>query len=141
MITVCVAGSFDPPHRGHIQHIHAAKALGDRLVVLLNPDRDLLGKKGFIFMNWAERREILMALRDVDEVVEITDLDGTCADTLAKVRPDIFAKGGDRSSDATMPPNEVDMCRKLGIKIVYGVGGAKVQSSSELVRAAREKAR
>ena len=140
-IIVAVAGALDPLHVGHIRHIRAAKKLGDQLVVLLNPDRDLEVKKGFVFMPWAERAEILMALRAVDRVVEITDGDGTCAETLAKVKPDIFAKGGDRTGPDHMPPGELEVCEKLGIQIVYGVGGGKVQSSSELVRAAREKAK
>jgi cytidyltransferase-like protein len=130
---------MDPLHVGHIRHIRAAKELGDRLVVLLNPDRDLVAKKGFAFMPWAERAEILMALSAVDQVIEITDSDGTCAQTLARVKPDIFAKGGDRSGPDKMPQNELDVCEKLGIKIVYGVGGGKIQSSSELVRAARRR--
>jgi D-beta-D-heptose 7-phosphate kinase/D-beta-D-heptose 1-phosphate adenosyltransferase len=136
MVTVCVAGAFDPVHPGHIRHFHEARKLGDCLVVLLNPDRDLVAKKNYAFMTWGERREILMALRDVDAVVEITDGDGTCAQTLARVKPDIFAKGGDRV-EGTLPPVEVAVCERLGIKIVYGVGGGKIQSSSVLVRAAR----
>jgi D-beta-D-heptose 7-phosphate kinase/D-beta-D-heptose 1-phosphate adenosyltransferase len=88
-------------------------------------------------MTWAERAEILIALRCVDSVIEITDLDGTCAQTLAKVKPDIFAKGGDRTGPDKMPQAELDVCRELGISVVYGVGGGKIQSSSKLVRAAR----
>ena len=106
------------------------------MVVLLNPDRDLLSKKGYAFMGWAERAAILMEFRCVDDVVELTDMDGTCAGTLAKLRPDIFAKGGDRTGPDRMPQSELDICEKMGIKIVYGVGGGKIQSSSELVRAA-----
>ena len=140
MVTVCVAGAFDPVHIGHLHHLRAAKSLGDRLVVLLNPDCDMISKKGFAFLPFAERREILREMRCVDEVVEITDGDGTCAQTLAKVRPHIFAKGGDRT-ETNMPPGELEVCENLHIKIVYGVGGGKVQSSSELVRAAREKTR
>jgi hypothetical protein len=33
-----------------------------------------------------------------------------------------------------MPKSEVELCEKLGTKIVYGVGGGKVQSSSWLVK-------
>jgi D-beta-D-heptose 7-phosphate kinase/D-beta-D-heptose 1-phosphate adenosyltransferase len=138
-IVVAVAGAFDPVHVGHTRHFREARKLGDCLVVLLNPDRDLLAKKNFVFMPWVERREVLMALRDVDVVVEITDLDGTCATTLARVKPDIFAKGGDRDGPHNMPQSELDICEQIGIRIVYGVGGGKIQSSSELVRAAREK--
>jgi len=49
------------------------------------------------------------------------------------VKPNIFAKGGDRTPD-NMPKSEVELCEKLGIKIVYGVGGGKAQSSSWLIK-------
>ena len=137
---VAVAGAFDPVHIGHIEHLRQARRLGDRLVVILNPDADLLLKKSFFFMTYAERKVILEEFRCVDEVVPAIDGNGTVAETLRVLRPAIFAKGGDRTHDR-MPQNELDVCRELWIKIVYGVGGGKIQSSSELVRAAREKAR
>lgn len=137
---VAVAGAFDPLHIGHLEHLRAAMDLGEHLVVLLNPDSDLIRKKGFAFMAFAERREILLELRCVDEVREITDGDGTCARTLAWLDPDTFAKGGDRI-ETNMPQNELDVCREKGIEVVYGVGGGKIQSSSKLVRAARAKRR
>jgi len=53
-------------------------------------------------------------------------------DALRKVKPHIFAKGGDRTPE-NMPTSEVELCKRLGIKIIYGVGGGKVPSSSWLV--------
>ena len=137
MITVAVAGGFDPLHGAPRAPILAARELGDRLVVLLNCDEDMHRKKGFCFLPYRDRAAILRELRCVDEVREISDRDGSCGQALVELRPDIFAKGGDRSSDETMPHNEVDICRELGIRIVYGVGGGKIQSSSELVRRAQ----
>ncbi len=46
------------------------------------------------------------------------------------LKPDIFAKGGDRTID-NIPEKEI--CEKFGIKMVFGVGGEKVQSSSWLI--------
>lgn len=140
-ITVAVAGGFDPVHYGHLLHLRAARGLGDRLVVILNPNADLLLKKSYTFMRYEERKAILEELRCVDEVVPAIDGDGTVAETLRALRPAIFAKGGDRSGPDRMPRNELDVCRQLGIQIVYGVGGGKIQSSSALVRAAREQMR
>lgn len=136
MITVAAAGAFDPLHVGHLRNLEEARKLGDRLVVLVNQDQDLILKKGYFFMPVAERCEIIKGLRCVDEVRQIIDKDGSCADALAELRPDIFAKGGDRAGPDNMPQSELDVCERLGIKIVYGVGGGKIQSSSELVRAA-----
>ena len=46
------------------------------------------------------------------------------------IRPNIFAKGGD-STGENVP--EIDVCRKLDIELVLGVGGGKIQSSSWLL--------
>jgi len=81
-----------------------------------------------------DRVAILEAIKYVDEIVVCgPTCDLTTLEILQKVKPQIFAKGGDRTPE-NMPPSEVELCRKLGIKIVYGVGGGKVQSSSWLVK-------
>lgn len=131
-VRVMVAGGFDPLHIGHLAHFQMAKKLGDWLIVSVNPDSDMIRKKGYCFMPLEERREIIKELRCVDEVLTTIDNDGTQAETLKLVKPDIFAKGGDRTP-GNMPQNEVDACEEIGCKIVYGVG-PKLTSSSELVR-------
>lgn len=136
MIRVAVSGGFDPLHLGHLRHMQLAKKLGDYLIVMINPDRDMIRKKGYCFMPLEQRLEIIKELRCVDEVVVIIDEDGSCAETLKRVHPDIFAKGGDRVPE-TMPPNEIEACCEIGCKIVYGVG-EKLDSSSSLVRRFRE---
>ncbi len=129
-VTVAVSGGFDPVHVGHLRLIRAAAGLGDRLVVILNSDSFLLRKKGFVFMPQEERKEILEGLKGVDEVVVSIDDDDTVSRTLRLVRPQIFANGGDREPG---DPREIEVCRSIGCRDVYGVGGGKIQSSSELV--------
>jgi D-beta-D-heptose 7-phosphate kinase/D-beta-D-heptose 1-phosphate adenosyltransferase len=129
---VAVAGGFDPLHCGHVRHILAAKELGDILVVIVSTDYHMKLKKGFVFMPFNERVEIIKAIRGVDDVIPSIDNDGTVTKTLRKLRPDIMAKGGDRTPE-TMPESEIQICKLIGCEIVYGVGGAKVQSSSKLV--------
>ena len=68
-LTVAVSGAFDPVHIGHIRYIREAARLGDKLVVILNSDDFLLRKKGFVFMPFGERKEILENIKGVDEVV------------------------------------------------------------------------
>jgi len=128
---IAVSGYFDPIHVGHIRYIKEAKKLGDKLIVILNTDESTMKKKGYVFMPYNERKEILESIKWVDMVVPCIDTDGTVAKTLAKLKPDIFAKGGDRKPE-NMPKNEVETCEQLGIKIVYRVGGGKIQSSSWL---------
>jgi D-beta-D-heptose 7-phosphate kinase/D-beta-D-heptose 1-phosphate adenosyltransferase len=136
MITVAVAGGFDPLHSGHIEHLEMARMLGDRLVVLTCTDDVLVGKKGYCFMPLADRIAVLRSLRFVDEVViEI----GGIESTLRRTRPNIFAKGGDRTTD-NMPQSELDVCKEIGCTIVYGIGRT-LSSSSELVRTVSTKLR
>ncbi|MCS7114873.1 MAG: adenylyltransferase/cytidyltransferase family protein [Nitrososphaerota archaeon] len=130
---VLVSGFFDPPHRGHIAYLREAKKLGDKLVVLVHRDECCVKKKGYCFMPLEDRVAVVEAVRYVDEVVICEpNCDLTTCDALLKVRPYVFAKGGDRTPD-NMPKCELELCEKLGIEIVYGVGGQKVQSSSWLV--------
>lgn len=136
-IVVAVSGGFDPLHVGHIDMFKEAKELGDELVVILNNDNWLQKKKGHVFMPQSERKEIIEALRPVDRVVltehESNSSDMSVCRALEKLRPDIFANGGDRKPDGDPVP-EVDLCQKLGIEMVYNVGSrGKIQSSSWLV--------
>ncbi len=132
MTRVMVSGAFDPIHRGHIEHIQKAKELGDWLIVSVNPDEDMFRKKGYCFMPLEERMVIVKEIKGVDEVVASIPDNGTQGKTLEWIRPDIFAKGGDRVL-GTLPENEVKVCEELGIKIVYGIG-EKLNSSQDLVR-------
>lgn len=131
-VVVAVSGGFDPLHVGHVRHFKEARALGDELVVFLQTDKWLENKKGYVFMPYKERKEIVQAIKYVDRIVKVIDKDTTVAKTLAKVKPKVFAKGGDRT-EKNMPQKELDVCKKNGIIIVYNVGGRKVQSSSWLV--------
>jgi len=139
-VVVAVSGGFDPIHPGHIRMFKEARALGDKLVVILNNDNWLQLKKRFNFMSEKERKEVIEAIRYVDQVVvskhakNTTDM-SVCAE-LKSLKPDIFANGGDRVKN-NVP--EVEVCQKMGCKMVFNVGqGGKIQSSSWLVdKAAR----
>lgn len=133
-ITVTVSGGFDPLHVGHVRLFKEAKKLGDKLIVILNSDRFLMKKKGYIFMPYKERKEIIQSIKYVDKLVDCIDKDQTVCKTLAKLKPDIFANGGDRKS-GNIP--EEGICERLGIKMVFNVGKGKVQSSSWLVNRAK----
>ncbi len=138
MRTVAISGGFDPIHIGHIRLIQNAKALGDFLVVIANNDNWLKKKKGFAFMAENERKAVLEAIRDVDKVIITLHPENpkdmsVCAE-LKALKPNIFANGGDRKAD-NIP--EYELCQKLGIEMVFNVGGEKAQSSSELVKRVR----
>ena len=126
--TVAVSGYFDPLHIGHIEYFEEAKKLGDILIVILNNDYQARLKNSF--MPQEERAKIIKSLRMVDKVFISVDEDKSVCKSLELIKPDIFAKGGDRYS-YEIP--ETEICRKLGIKIVDGLG-KKIQSSSGLLK-------
>ena len=127
-IRVAVSGYFDPIHVGHLEYLRMAKELGDSLVVIVNNNHQCKLKKGKHFMDENDRIEIVKALRFVDEVFLSVDLDRTVCKSLEKVKPDIFANGGDR---ATSEVPETPICKKFNIKMIDGLG-RKIRSSSSL---------
>lgn len=129
-VVVAVSGYFNPLHVGHLEMIHKAKKLGDKLVVILNNDRQVALKGRVPFMSEKDRLTIVSALKGVDQVFLSVDKDLTVRASLAKVKPDIFANGGDRHSVGDVP--EYPLCHKLGIKMVDGLG-RKIRASSELI--------
>ena len=127
---VVVSGGFDPIHIGHLRMMQEAAEHG-KLTVVINSDAWLKRKKGYVFMPWEERAELISALSCVDKVIEAKDDDRTVCETLKELRPDIFANGGDRGVNTTP---EAKLCEELGIELMWNIGGGKVRSSSKLVR-------
>lgn len=144
MKIVAISGGFDRVHIGHVELIKEAKALGDKLIIILNNDNWLKQKKGYVFMGEKERKIILEAMRDVDEVVITSHKkhpkDMSVCQELLKIKPDIFANGGDRDKkDANKKSSSLNpeqkLCLKYKIKMVFNVGkSGKIQSSSNLVK-------
>ncbi|MEX2052472.1 MAG: adenylyltransferase/cytidyltransferase family protein [Candidatus Paceibacterota bacterium] len=145
---VMVSGGFDPMHIGHVRMFEEAKKLGSKLVVYINNDHWLRKKKGYVFMPDHERKEIIEAFSCVDQVI-VSDHEENTEDMsvcrgLIKIKPHIFANGGDRDEKDSNDPSsslfrERLIHKKLGIEMVFNVGhGGKVRSSSELVKRVKE---
>lgn len=128
MKVVAISGYFDPIHVGHLEYINMAKKLGDKLVVIVNNNYQCELKKGKPFMDEKDRVTIVSNLKNVDEVFLSIDKDKTVCASLEKIRPDIFANGGDRKNYEI--PESV-ICKKYDIKIIDGLGD-KIRSSSDL---------
>jgi len=132
---IMVSGGFDPIHIGHVQMIQHAAKWGE-VVVVVNSDEWLKRKKGYVFMPWEERVEILGNIKGVIMVSGVDDSDGTVCEAIKRIKPDAFANGGDRKKENTP---EMKVCDDLGVQMLWGVGGAnKPQSSSWLVNKAME---
>ena len=128
MKVVAISGYFDPIHVGHLEYINMAKKLGDKLVVIVNNNYQCELKKGKPFMDEKDRVTIVSNLKNVDEVFLSIDKDKTVCASLEKIKPDIFANGGDRKNYEI--PESV-ICKKYDIKIIDGLG-EKIRSSSNL---------
>jgi D-beta-D-heptose 7-phosphate kinase/D-beta-D-heptose 1-phosphate adenosyltransferase len=134
------SGGFDPLHVGHLRCLQdgaymAQKASDGVLVVIVNDDGFLERKKGYAFMPCDERMEIIAGIEGVDYVVSWNDESQTVVGALEILEPDYFLKGGDRDDRESVP--EFDVCKDLDCKVVFNVGGGKVQSSSTLVERQR----
>ena len=126
---VLANGCFDLLHVGHIRYLHDARKLGDVLFCGLNGDAAVTRLKGpgRPVMPAEERAEILQALRDVDHVVIFGD--DTADALVARLRPDVHAKGTDYTA-ATVP--EADTVRAAGGRVAI-TGDPKSHSTRDLI--------
>jgi rfaE bifunctional protein nucleotidyltransferase chain/domain len=105
-------GCFDLLHRGHVEYLAEARALGDALIVGLNDDDSVRRLKGpgRPLVSAVDRARVLAALAAVDAVVVFTE--DTPAALIAELIPDVLVKGGDYALDAI-----------VGREVVEGAGG------------------
>ena len=136
-VVVAASGYFDPIHSGHIRYLKEAKSLGDKLVVILNNEKQSTLKKGHSFMPLNERRIILESIKYVDEVFVSIDNDRSVSVSLIKIKPNIFAVGMDNYKNK-IPERFV--CEKLGIEIADKLAKGMIlhpslkQSSSKILK-------
>ncbi|MDQ4049574.1 MAG: D-glycero-beta-D-manno-heptose 1-phosphate adenylyltransferase, partial [Actinomycetota bacterium] len=92
---VATGGCFDLLHAGHVRMLRAARRLGDCLVVCLNSDASVRRLKGpgRPIVDQSARVAVLEALESVDAVAVFGE--ATPEAVLERLRPDVFAKGGD----------------------------------------------
>tara|TARA_R100000152_G_C6761123_1_gene185217 strand:+ start:308 stop:805 length:498 start_codon:yes stop_codon:yes gene_type:complete len=130
------SGGFDPLHVGHMRCILSTTDLADDdggyVIVIVNGDGFLRRKKGGAFMPENERAEIIAGIRGVDAVLIWDDGTQTVTEAIRRMRPDFFTKGGDRAEPKDIP--EWEACQESGCKVLFNMGGGKIQSSSWLLR-------
>ena len=118
--TVMISGGFDPIHVGHIRLIREAAKFGD-VIVAMNSDEWIFRRKGFNSIGFKERKEFLMAIKGVKEVVPVNDEDGTVCTALIEHHPTYFSNGGTRNQDNT--PEKI-VCEELGIEMLWNIGSS-----------------
>jgi len=142
MKTVAIGGKFDPIHEGHIDYIRKASKLGDYLYIMVNTDISVItySEKKFCAVPLHSRiiilNGLLLYINIRGAVITTIDTDGFVAETLRMLKPDIFAKGGDRTPENMMTncKKELDVCREIGCQVVYNVGDMLNSSTAICVR-------
>jgi bifunctional ADP-heptose synthase (sugar kinase/adenylyltransferase) len=123
--TIILSGGFDPVEQKHLNMFRAASQLACKVVVGLNSDEWLQKHKGALNTPFLARKEALEALENVHEVLSFDDSDGTAQalisslDAAYPTHDLAFGNGGNRKIQNTP---EVEICQKLGIAQVWGVG-------------------
>jgi D-beta-D-heptose 7-phosphate kinase/D-beta-D-heptose 1-phosphate adenosyltransferase len=147
-VIAIASGYFNPLHKGHIELFEKAREIADKLIVIVNNDkqRELKGSKEF--QTEDERCKIISSLRVVDGVLLSIDEDRTVRESLKLLYERykkmevtigiaeyklIFVNGGDQFSNEVA---ERDVCQQYGIYMIDGMGG-KIQSSSWLLSEAK----
>ncbi len=115
MTTVFTNGCFDLLHVGHLRLLWFARSQGDRLVVGLNSDESVRRLKGPTrpITPVDERREMLLALEPVDQVIIFHE--DTPLNLIEALRPEVLVKGPDYAGR--------ECC---GAKLVESYGGRVV---------------
>ena len=133
---IIVSGYFNPLHKGHLELFKKAKEFGDQLFVIVNNDNQRALKGSIEFMKQDERILIINALEITDKTFLSIDKDRSVSATIEQIYISLgneyelyFANGGDQNNNIILESN---ICRKLGIKLIEGLGG-KIQSSSWLL--------
>ena len=134
---IIVSGYFNPIHKGHLEYFNNAKAMADKLFVIVNNDhqRALKGSKEFQDEN--ERMIIISNIKAVDEAILSIDKDRTVCETIKMIAEQFreeldlgFANGGDQNNDICP---ERGVCNEFKIKLIDGLGD-KIQSSSWILK-------
>ena len=136
MKAIIVSGYFNPIHKGHLEYLNCAKAIADKLFVIVNNDNQRALKGSKEFQDEEERLIIISNIQAVDEAVLSIDQDRTVCETIRLISQEFgkeyelaFANGGDQNNES-IP--EAPICKELGVSLIDGLG-EKIQSSSWLL--------
>jgi rfaE bifunctional protein nucleotidyltransferase chain/domain len=97
---VLTNGCFDILHRGHAEYLYKSSLLGDALLIAINSDNSVKQLKGpeRPLVKEIDRAYVLSCLSYIDAVVIFKDV--RCTELIQKLKPDIYAKGGDYNIDS-----------------------------------------
>lgn len=130
---VLVGGCFDVLHLGHVIFLEKAKKLGDKLIVLLESDKNIKKEKGNNrpINNQENRAKMLMSLKAVDEVIKLPEMktDEEYVTLIKKISPSIIAiTDGDKRR-----LQKKEQARMIGAKLVVVTKLVPSQSTSRVI--------
>jgi D-beta-D-heptose 7-phosphate kinase / D-beta-D-heptose 1-phosphate adenosyltransferase len=106
-------GCFNGLHPGHLFFLGFARGQGTELVVGINSDRYIRAKKGYTPFSEQERREDLMMLGFIREVVVFDESDP--CEFIRRVSPEVHCTGEEYKGACP----ESSICSALGTKLVF----------------------
>lgn len=125
MKKVFTVGVFDYFHLGHLRLFKQAREHGDYLTVAIQDSEDITRTKpnATQFYSTAERIELILALKIVDEVIVYRDVDTV----LKQVEFDVFAVGEDQDHEGFR--RAIRWCAENGKEVVRLKRTAGISSS------------
>lgn len=114
MTKVLTVGVYDYFHLGHLRLFKNVRKLGDYLIVAVQDGNFILKTKpdAKVLYTTEQRKELVGALRVVDEVVTYTDIDVT----IKNIDFDVFAIGEDQNHDGFQ--RAIKWCNEHGKRVV-----------------------
>ena len=132
MRIVLANGCFDILHRGHVEHLHEASLMGDKLIVSLTNDQFVNKGPGRPINTWIDRAKVLDALRCVYMVVPTNN----AMDAIRLIKPAIFVKGIDYSSGGNWTEEVEKACQEVGAQLKFTYSSK--QSATDIIRRVHE---
>ena len=115
MIKVLCHGKFDVLHSGHLWHLHAAKKIGDYLIVSITAAKFC---KNNLYFTDEERKKSLELIDWIDEVYICNS--ENAIEAINKYKPDIYVKGYDYEFVTDTVLNmECDIVTKYGGETLF----------------------
>lgn len=134
---IIVSGYFNPIHKGHLEYFNNAKAIADKLFVIVNNDHQRALKGSREFQDENERMMIVSNIKAVDKAILSIDKDRTVCATIEMIAEQFgsefelgFANGGDQNNEICP---ERGICEQMNIVLIDNLGD-KIQSSSWLLK-------
>lgn len=122
--TVITYGTFDLLHKGHIRLLKRAKDLGDYLIVAISTDEFNAIKRKKSYFPYEDRKEILEAIKYVDEVIPETNWEQKIQDVIEH-NVDIFVMGDDWKGKFDFLK---DYCEVVYLPRTEGISATKIKT-------------